>query len=259
MDGVLQPGVDGTQLFPVFSVVAAVSRASSNARNVVAVPTIVRISVVVWAVSSLPVDHHGPPVPEHRQQMLAVAVLAAGRGTLMRSDHPKVRFTSALGRCHVGGLGVAVSRTMKPQRCLLVVSHQAKRVQQHLQQVHQRLAFVLQQPQRGTGHCLQQLLQPLAGFTGTLLVLNGDVPLLRSTTLTACLEEPHGYGQVFCDDRQQVTAILQEQHCTAQQRRNRCINGGVYCFHWPSLATRFTVEDEIEISSINDQQPVGDL
>ena len=231
--------------------------------------------------------------------MLAVAVLAAGKGTRMCSDHPKV--LQPLAGATLVDWVLQSCEPLKPERCLLVVGHQAERVQQHLQRAHQRLEFVLQQPQRGTGHSVQQLLQPLAGFTGTLLVLNGDVPLLRSTTLqqmvqhhhhsgsavtilTACPEEPHGYGRVFCDDRQQVTAIVEERDCTAQQRRNRCINGGVYCFHWPSLAavlpqlkadnqqgelyltdavgllapaTQFTVEDEAEISGVNDRSQLA--
>ena len=186
---------------------------------------------------------------------------------------------------------------LNPQRCLLVVGHQAERVQQHVQCNHEHVEFVLQQPQRGTGHSVQQLLQPLTDFTGTLLVLNGDVPLLRSSTLrrmvqhhhqsgsavtllTACLEDPKGYGRVFCDDRQRVTAIVEDRDCTAEQRCNKLINGGVYCFHWPSLAAvlprlkadnqqgelyltdavglldpavQLTVEDATEISGVNDR------
>ena len=227
--------------------------------------------------------------------MLAVAVLAAGKGTRMHSAHPKV--LQPLAGATLVDWVLQSCEPLNPQRRLLVVGHQAERVQQHVQHRHQQVEFVLQQPQRGTGHSVQQLLEPLADFTGTLLVLNGDVPLLRSTTLgrlvehhhqggsavtvlTAHLEEPKGYGRVFCDERERVRAIVEDRDCTHEQRRNRLINAGVYCFHWPALAavlpqlkadnqqgelyltdavgllepaTRFTVEDGTEISGVNDR------
>ena len=229
------------------------------------------------------------------QQMLAVAILAAGKGTRMRSAHPKV--LQPLAGATLVDWVLQSCEPLAPQRQLLVVGHQAERVQQHVQHRHQQVEFALQQPQRGTGHSVQQLLEPLEGFTGTLLVLNGDVPLLRSTTLhqlvqqhhqsgsavtvlTASLENPKGYGRVFCDDQQRVSAIVEDQDCTDEQRRNKLINAGVYCFHWPSLAavlpqlkadnqqgelyltdavgllnpaTQLTVEDATEISGVNDR------
>ena len=227
--------------------------------------------------------------------MLAVAVLAAGKGTRMRSAHPKV--LQPLAGATLVDWVLQSCEPLNPQRCLLVVGHQAERVQQHVGHHRQHVEFVLQEPQRGTGHGVQQLLQPLADFTGTLLVLNGDVPLLPSATLrrmvqhhhqsgsavtllTAHLADPKGYGRVFCDDRQRVTAIVEDRDCTAEQRCNRLVNGGVYCFHWPSLAavlpqlkadnqqgelyltdavgllepaTQLTVEDATDISGVNDR------
>ena len=185
------------------------------------------------------------------QPTLAVAILAAGKGTRMRSTRPKVLHPLAgrplldwvLGSC----------ATLEPMRRLVIVGHQAQQLQQHLEQCQPGVEVVLQQPQRGTGHAVQQLLAPLAGFAGTLLVLNGDVPLLRPQTLatllqrhrrmgcaasllTACLPDPGGYGRVFCDGDQRVTAIVEDRDCTAEQRRNPRINGGIYCFEWPALA-----------------------
>jgi bifunctional UDP-N-acetylglucosamine pyrophosphorylase/glucosamine-1-phosphate N-acetyltransferase len=86
-----------------------------------------------------------------------------------------------------------------------------------------------------------------------VLVLNGDVPLLRSATiesllathqahrnaatiLTAQLPDPKGYGRVFCDQNLIVQEIVEDRDCTDQQRQNRRINAGIYCFHWPALA-----------------------
>ena len=234
-----------------------------------------------------------------QEQMLAVAVLAAGKGTRMCSAHPKV--LQPLAGATLVDWVLQSCEPLHLQRRLVVVGHQAERVQRHLQRDHQRLEFVLQQPQQGTGHGVQQLLEPLGNFTGTLLVLNGDVPLLRAATLhrllqhhnrsgsavtvlTACLEDPKGYGRVFCDEQERVTAVVEDRDCTDEQRRNGRVNGGVYCFHWPSLAavlphlkaendqgefyltdavallepaTHLTVEDAAEISGVNDRSQLA--
>ena len=126
--------------------------------------------------------------------MLAVAVLAAGKGTRMRSAHPKV--LQPLAGATLVDWVLQSCEPLDPHRCLMVVGHQAERVQQHVQGDHRQVEFVLQQPQRGTGHSVQQLLEPLAAFTGTLLVLNGDAPLLRSATLAAGLSKKN---QTCCE------------------------------------------------------------
>ncbi|MEB3320231.1 MAG: bifunctional UDP-N-acetylglucosamine diphosphorylase/glucosamine-1-phosphate N-acetyltransferase GlmU [Cyanobium sp.] len=182
--------------------------------------------------------------------MLAVAVLAAGKGTRMKSDLPKVLQPLA-GATLVERVLTSCSR-LDPQRRLLIVGHQAERVERSL--AHQAsLEFVLQQPQNGTGHAVQQLLEPLAGFSGDLLVLNGDVPLLRPETLetllnqhrssgaavtllTARLANPSGYGRVFAGSDGQVSAIVEHRDCSEAQRTNTLINAGIYCFDWPRLA-----------------------
>jgi bifunctional UDP-N-acetylglucosamine pyrophosphorylase/glucosamine-1-phosphate N-acetyltransferase len=114
------------------------------------------------------------------------------------------------------------------------------------------LEFVEQTEQLGTGHAIQQLLPHLQGYTGDLLVLNGDVPLLRTQTLKQLLQthqehhnaatiltshvpEPQGYGRVFCNSENIVQQIVEHKDCTAAQRQNRRINAGVYCFNWPQL------------------------
>ena len=182
--------------------------------------------------------------------MLAVAVLAAGKGTRMKSDLPKVLQPLA-GATLVERVLRSCER-LSPERRLLIVGHQAGRVEQSLAR-HSGLEFVLQQPQNGTGHAVQQLLAPLAGFQGDLLVLNGDVPLLRPETLerlleqhratgaavtllTARLADPSGYGRVFASADGQVSGIVEHRDCSEPQRANPLINAGIYCFNWPQLA-----------------------
>ena len=182
--------------------------------------------------------------------MLAVAVLAAGKGTRMKSDLPKV--LQPLAGATLVERVLASCRNLSPERQLLIVGHQAERVEQSLTS-WSGLEFVVQQPQNGTGHAVQQLLAPLDGFDGDLLVLNGDVPLLREQTiadllerhrssgaavtlLTARLADPTGYGRVFADGDGQVSAIIEHRDCSEAQRRNTLINAGIYCFNWHRLA-----------------------
>jgi bifunctional UDP-N-acetylglucosamine pyrophosphorylase/glucosamine-1-phosphate N-acetyltransferase len=113
--------------------------------------------------------------------------------------------------------------------------------------------FVEQTVQLGTGHAIQQLLPHLEGYTGDLLILNGDVPLLRTETLnnllqthqenqnsctilTAQLSNPQGYGRVFRNSECIVQKIVEDKDCTLTQRENDRVNAGIYCFRWPDLA-----------------------
>ena len=182
--------------------------------------------------------------------MLAVAVLAAGKGTRMKSDLPKV--LQPLAGATLVERVLRSCEPLAPERRLLIVGHQAERVEQSLAH-HAGLEFVLQQPQNGTGHAVQQLIAPLNGFAGDLLVLNGDVPLIQPhtlaelleahrrsgaavTLLSARLEDPTGYGRVFADAEGRVSAIVEHRDCSEEQRANPLTNAGIYCFHWPRLA-----------------------
>ena len=182
--------------------------------------------------------------------MLAIAVLAAGKGTRMKSDLPKV--LQPLAGATLVDRVISSCGHLHPERQLLIVGHQAERVEQSL--AHRAgLEFVLQQPQNGTGHAVQQLLEPLSGFQGDLLVLNGDVPLLRPETLeqllqrhrdsgaavtllTARLADPTGYGRVFVNNEGMVSGIVEHRDCTDAERDNDLVNAGIYCFSWPKLA-----------------------
>ncbi|MFM7360321.1 MAG: bifunctional UDP-N-acetylglucosamine diphosphorylase/glucosamine-1-phosphate N-acetyltransferase GlmU [Cyanobium sp.] len=182
--------------------------------------------------------------------MLAVVVLAAGKGTRMKSDLPKV--LQPLAGSTLVERVLSSCEHLGPQRRLLIVGHQAERVQASLAH-HEGAEFVLQQPQNGTGHAVQQLLGPLSGFEGELLVLNGDVPLLRPETLeqllqrhrssgaavtllSARLADPSGYGRVFADAEGRVSAIVEHRDCSEEQRANDLTNAGIYCFDWQRLA-----------------------
>ncbi|MEN9211513.1 MAG: bifunctional UDP-N-acetylglucosamine diphosphorylase/glucosamine-1-phosphate N-acetyltransferase GlmU [Thermostichus sp. DG_1_6_bins_120] len=182
-------------------------------------------------------------------QRLAVAILAAGKGTRMRSELPKV--LHKLGSLSLIERLLRTVLTLEPHRCLVIVGYRQEQVRQAI--AAYPVEFVEQTQQLGTGHAVQQLLPLLADFQGDLLVINGDVPLLRAETLQTLVErhrqvgaevtllsawvaDPYGYGRVFCDAQQRILELVEERDCTPAQRQNRRINSGVYCFHWPALA-----------------------
>lgn len=195
--------------------------------------------------------------------MVAVAILAAGRGTRMKSSLPKVLHPLG-GRSLVERVLYSLSE-IAPTRRLVIVGYRSDLVQASLQSWPD-LEFVEQTEQLGTGHAVQQLLPHLKGFTEDLLVLNGDLPLLRpqtlrqmlqthrdhqnaATILTAYLPNPQGYGRVFCDQNHILKQIVEDRDCNTAQKQNNRINAGVYCFRWPDLA-----EVLPQLSADNDQQ-----
>lgn len=183
--------------------------------------------------------------------MVAIAILAAGRGTRMKSDLPKVLHELA-GRSLVERV-LQSCQEIQISRRLVIVGYRGELVKEALMGGKEipdnpqspPLEFVEQTEQLGTGHAIQQLLPHLEGFQGDLLVLNGDVPLLRAETikklmaihtqhrnsatlLTANLPNPQGYGRVFTDSQNLVQQIVEDRDCTQAQKQNHRINAGVY-------------------------------
>ncbi|MBD1844881.1 bifunctional UDP-N-acetylglucosamine diphosphorylase/glucosamine-1-phosphate N-acetyltransferase GlmU [Cyanobacteria bacterium FACHB-63] len=183
--------------------------------------------------------------------MVAVAILAAGRGTRMKSDLPKV--LHRLGSRSLLERVLGSTSAIVPSRRLVIVGYQSELVRQSLAEYPESIEFVEQAEQLGTGHAIQQLIPFLEGFDDDLIVINGDLPLLRSETLTLLLEthrskgnaatllaahipDPTGYGRVFCDENQILSEIIEDRDCTIEQKQNRRINAGAYCFRWKDLA-----------------------
>ncbi len=170
-------------------------------------------------------------------------ILAAGKGTRMSTDLPKV-LHEIEGRPMVAYVIDAV-RELCEERILLVVGYRAKDVVKKLGGMG--VAFVLQEEQLGTGHAVSQCEEALAGFDGTVIVLNGDVPCLRAATirrfcdfhaeegaaatvLTAEVEDPTGYGRILRDAAGALVEIVEEKDADGGTRKIREINSGLFCF-----------------------------
>ncbi len=182
--------------------------------------------------------------------VVAIAILAAGRGTRMKSSLPKV--LHSLGGKPMVERVLDSCRLIEPQREIVVIGYEGDRIRQAL--AHRPAVEFAEQPEQlGTGHAVQQVMPLLEGYRGSFFVLNGDVPLLRpetlaqllqthqayhsdATILTAIFEDPKGYGRVFCDEANRVERIVEDRDCTPEQARNCRINAGVYCFDWAALA-----------------------
>ncbi|MBN1886279.1 MAG: NTP transferase domain-containing protein [Candidatus Krumholzibacteriota bacterium] len=178
----------------------------------------------------------------------AALVLAAGEGTRMQSDMAKVLHTLC-GKPMIRWVVEAVRR-LGPERIVVIVGHQADRVQAEM--AGEGLEFVLQLERLGTGHAAMQAEPALGRFGGTILVLNGDTPLLTSgtlgrfveahhragavaTVLTAELDDPGGYGRIIRDETDGFLRIVEHRDATEEERRTREINSGIFCFEAPDF------------------------
>lgn len=172
-----------------------------------------------------------------------IVVLAAGQGTRMKSAQPKVLHPIAGHPMLEHVLRAADS--LNPATTTVVVGHKAELIAGALA-ARDDAECVLQSPQLGTAHALQQAEGRLAGRQGTVVLLSGDVPLLTSGTLrklvqvhrhagaaatvvTAVVDRPYGYGRVI-RSRGRLARIVEERDASPAQRRVREINSGIYAF-----------------------------
>jgi bifunctional UDP-N-acetylglucosamine pyrophosphorylase/glucosamine-1-phosphate N-acetyltransferase len=169
-------------------------------------------------------------------------VLAAGKGTRMKSSLPKV--------LHKVGGKPMVQHVLNAAKAagavnnIIVIGFGAESVKES---IGDQAKFVVQAEQLGTGHAVMQTKEALAGFDGTVMVLCGDTPLLRTellaelyqahraagaaaTVLTARMPDPSGYGRVIRDAEGKVAKIIEQKDASSQELAVNEINTGIYCF-----------------------------
>ena len=180
-----------------------------------------------------------------QQQKLAVVIMAAGKGTRLKSRRPKVLHRVG-GKALLNHVIAAASRIAGPASIFTIVGHEADRVRSAVAETG--VQFIDQTEQRGTGHAIQCAREAIAGYEN-ILVLSGDVPLIRPETLgqvwrfheaegaamtilTAAPENPFGYGRIVrrSHDAADVEAIVEQNALTAKQESIREINSGIYMF-----------------------------
>ncbi len=172
---------------------------------------------------------------------LAILVLAAGKGERMKSGLPKV--LHAIGGRPLLGRVLRTAFSLKPRKTVVLVGHQADQVKTSLGDVP--VIWALQREQLGTAHAVLCGLEALGHFHGDLMVLYGDVPLLKKETLQClrkCLDknkaalaflttrfkDPTGYGRVIRDAAGRLVKIVEEKEASLEQKKIREVNCGIY-------------------------------
>jgi len=169
-------------------------------------------------------------------------ILAAGQGTRMKSDSPKV-LHKICGKPMLGYM-LDITRALKSSHTIVVTSHQAEKVEEYL---GNRAIVVRQAKPLGTAHAVKSARTYLRNFHGDILVLYADTPLLTAKTLrklirthykslascallTATLDNPFGYGRIIKDKEGNVIKIIEEKDATYSQKSIKEVNIGAYCF-----------------------------
>ncbi|HSR11768.1 MAG TPA: NTP transferase domain-containing protein, partial [Thermodesulfobacteriota bacterium] len=173
---------------------------------------------------------------------LAVVILAAGKGTRMKSDQVKV--LHLLAGSPMISCTLDAARSLQPARLIVVVGFQAEAVKQAIQS--DDVSFAEQREQLGTGHAVLTAAPHLRDFQGTVLIISGDVPLLTEKTLktfaekhaaekavlsvlTVKIDDPRGYGRVFRDSQGMLLRIVEDRDLRPGEERVDEINTGIYC------------------------------
>jgi len=195
-------------------------------------------------------------------ESIATIILAAGKGTRMKSDLVKV-LHPLLG---IPMLSYTIDLSLnkiKAEKTVVVVGHQADRIKERFKDP--QIQFVLQEEQLGTGHAVLQTAPLLQKFKGTILILCGDVPLVKRETLrsfishflknesvlsvlTTVPEDPFGYGRIIRNPEGWLERIVEEKDAKEEERKCREINTGIFC-----IKASFLFEGLREIGQENSQ------
>ena len=187
--------------------------------------------------------------------MIKSIILAAGKGTRMKSDMPKVLHT-IFDKTLVGYVIDAVNNTGLADKNFVIVGHQAERVEEYINKNYDNAKCVLQSPQLGTGHAVSMALPYLKDFDGEVVILNGDLPLITSdtirefvefhkdkksdvTVMSANFDDPTNYGRIIRNSDGTLNAIVEEKDTNPEQKKVKEINVGCYCLNWTKVKNAF--------------------
>ena len=182
-------------------------------------------------------------------------ILAAGKGTRMKSETPKV-LHKIFNKELLGYVIDAVNGTGMAKENYVIVGHCADKVENYVTKNYDNAKCRLQSPQLGTGHAAFQAYEDLKGFEGQVLILCGDTPLLTAETLnkfisahtqsqsaltvmSAIFEDPTNYGRIVRDENGNLKAIVEEKDASDAQKKIKEINTGVYLLDWPKVHEAF--------------------
>ncbi|MEI7474726.1 MAG: bifunctional UDP-N-acetylglucosamine diphosphorylase/glucosamine-1-phosphate N-acetyltransferase GlmU [bacterium] len=193
-------------------------------------------------------------------------ILAAGKGTRMKSSTPKV-LHKVFSKTLLERVINSVIKANAADEIFCIVGHQAETVSDFVENTYQNsnITSILQQPQLGTGDAVFKAYDRLKGFKGNILVLCGDTPLLTAetiekfityhnesksvlTVMSAKFDNPKGYGRIIRTENGDVSGIIEEKDATSEQKLINEVNAGVYCFDWEKVSPAF-----FELTTNNEQ------
>ena len=187
--------------------------------------------------------------------MIKSIILAAVKGTRMKSDTPKVLHT-IFDKTLVGYVIEAVNKTGLVDENFVIVGHQAERVDEYIKMTYDNAKTVLQSPQLGTGHAVSMVLPYLTDFDGEVIILCGDTPLITEDTLkefvenhknknsdltvmSALFDNPTNYGRIIRNSDGSLNSIVEEKDATVEQKAVKEVNAGIYCLNWGKIKNAF--------------------
>ena len=183
-------------------------------------------------------------------------VLAAGKGTRMKSELPKV-LHSIFNKSLLSYVLDAVNGTGYIDESFVIVGHEAEKVENFVKTNYENAKCILQIPQLGTGDAVNKATPFLKDFDGYVVVTCGDTPLITAETLksfidfhdnnhadltvmSAVFDNPKGLGRIIRDKNNKFIAIVEEKDTTPEQKVVKEINAGIYCINWKTIAPAFS-------------------
>lgn len=179
-------------------------------------------------------------------------ILAAGKGTRMKSELPKV-LHSIFNKPLLSYVIDAVNSTGYIDENFVIVGHEAQKVEAFVNSNYVNSKCILQSPQLGTGDAVNKAAPFLKDFDGYVIVVCGDTPLITAQTLkdfidfhdnnhadltvmSAIFENPKNYGRIIRDKNNKFTAIVEEKDALPEQKSVKEVNAGIYCINWKSVS-----------------------
>lgn len=186
---------------------------------------------------------------------IITVILAAGKGTRMKSDKSKVLHT-IFDKTLLGYVLDAVNKTDLVDKSYVIVGHQAEEVEKFVKDNYDNVSTALQSPQLGTGHAVSMVCPQLEDFDGEVIILCGDTPLITEKTLknfiedhknknsdltvmSAVFEDPTNYGRIVRND-DKLAAIVEEKDASPAQKKIKEVNAGIYCLNWQKIKPAFS-------------------